>query len=270
MKYAICLQPYIPMRTETKEQSEMISQLIFGDTFRILKEQPRWYYVIRDYDGYEGWIDWKTATLIDEEKYNLYFRASESAPLLRQPYNLVTVTENGFPGQIHLSWGSRIFGLDDMGVWFKMEHLRFEISPTAYIQPVNINSMSRKACTKYLLQQARLLLNVPYLWGGLSAFGLDCSGFIQTLFRFVGIVLPRDASKQCELGEEVAYENRDECDLAFFGLDGKVTHVGLVSDKGGILHVSGQLHIDELRKEGIYSARRDEITHRLVKIKRLF
>ena len=270
MKYAICLQVFIPMRTEANEAAEMSSQLLFGDTFRILKELPRWYYVVRDYDGDEGWIDWKTATLLDEARYNSYLKASATAPLVRQPYVPVTVTENGLSGQTHLSWGSRIFGLDDIGVYFKMEHLRYDIPSTSYIQPVDVTTMSRKACSKYLLQQAQMLLNIPYLWGGVSAFGLDCSGFTQTLFRFIGITLPRNSFRQFEVGEEVAFDERLECDLAFFGNDGKVSHVGLVADKNRILHASGLLHFDELRKEGIYSERRGELTHKLIGIKRLF
>lgn len=270
MKYAICLQGFIPMRTEAKESAEMSSQLLFGDTFRVLKELPRWYYVVRDYDGDEGWIDWKTATLLDEVRYNSYLRASASAPLVRQTFVPVTVTENGPAGQAHLPWGSRIFGLDGIGVYFTMEHRRFDIPSTAYIQPVDVKTMSRKACSKYLLQQAQLMLNIPYLWGGISAFGLDCSGFVQTLFRFIGIALPRNASQQYEVGEEVSFENRQEGDLAFFGQEGKVTHVALVAGTDRVLHVSGQLHYDQLRQDGIWSERQGVLTHHLIAIKRLF
>lgn len=272
MRYAICLQPYIPMRAEAAEPSEMISQLLFGDTFRILDEVPRWYRIVRDYDGYEGWIDWKTSTLLDEEAYGDYVRASAEAPLLRQPFTTVTIVRRDRPGQTqaHLSWGSRLFGLDDLGNTFRMEGLRFDIASSAYIQPVAVSTMSRRACVKYLLQQASLLFNVPYLWGGLSAFGLDCSGFIQTLFRFVGIALPRDASKQALCGEPVDYAGRQPGDLAFFGRDGRVSHVGLVGEEDRIFHVSGSLHIDTLRPEGIWSDERRELTHSLATVRHLF
>ena len=272
MKYAICIQPYIPMRLQPTEQSEMVNQLLFGDTFQIDEERPRWYHIHRDYDGYDGWIDWKTATLIDEADYRRYVKESATAPLLRQPYNPVTIIRAGQAGQTqaHLSWGSRIFGLDDLGNTFRMEGLRYDISPSFYIQPVQTNSMSRRACAKYLLQQASLLLNVPYLWGGCSAFGLDCSGFIQTLFRFVGIALPRNASEQALLGDDVAFDNRMEGDLAFFGRPDKISHVGLVVEDGKVLHVSGRLHLCELRPDGIWSDERGELTHQLVSVRRLF
>ena len=272
MQYAICLQPYIPMRAEAAEPSEMISQLLFGDTFRIVDEVPRWYRIVRDYDGYEGWIDWKTATLLEATAYDSYVRASAEAPLLRQPFTTVTIVRQGQPGQTqaHLSWGSRLFGLDDLGNTFRIEGLRFDVATSAYIQPVAVSAMSRRACSKYLLQQASLLFNVPYLWGGLSAFGLDCSGFIQTLFRFVGIALPRDASDQAQQGEATTYDGRQPGDLAFFGREGRVSHVGLVGEEDRIFHVSGSLHIDRLRPDGIWSDERQELTHSLIAVRHLF
>ena len=270
MKYAICLQPYIPMRKTPEETAEMVNQMLFGDTFQILEEQPRWYLVQRDFDGYQGWIDFKTATVIDEKEYRRYVSESDEALLLRLPYNPVTKTVDGVAGASHLSWGSRIFNMDDTGVMFKMNGIRFDVPNMTYVNPVKASSMSRRACSKYILQQAQLLLNVPYLWGGIGAFGLDCSGFIQTLFRFIGIALPRNASQQYELGTEVTLEETEAGDLAFFGNEGKVSHVGLVADNGRVLHVSGYLHFDKLTQEGILQEKTQEYTHKLIGIKRIF
>lgn len=277
MKYAICLHPYIPMRSEASEASEMVSQLIFGDTFRINAEQPRWFHVIRDCDDYEGWIDFKTATIVSEAEYRQYVNDTPNALLLRLPYNPVQRTEDRKSGSAHLSWGSRIFGLEDTGITFRMHGVRFDVPSMTYIAPVSVSSMSRKACGKYLMQQAQMLLNLPYLWGGCSAFGIDCSGFTQTLFRFIGISLPRDASQQIKAGEEVPFEDAQVGDLAFFNhgegtlADGsvRVTHVGLVADGGQILHCSGHLHFDKLTTEGIIS-KAGELTHHLVGVRRYF
>lgn len=273
MKYAICLQPYIPMRATASEAAEMISQLLFGDTFRILEEEPRWYRIARDCDGYEGWIDFKTATIIDETEYRYYVAETPNALLLRLPFNSVQRTEAGQSGSAHLSWGSRIFDMDDTGITFRMHGIRFDVPSMGYVNPMHVNSMSRKAMAKFLLQQAQMLLNTPYLWGGASSFGVDCSGFTQTLFRFIGIALPRDASQQVEQGTEVAYSDMQAGDLAFFSSkpdSQKVSHVGLVADNGRILHVSGHLHYDELVPEGIWNIQRKEITHYLIKTKRYF
>lgn len=270
MKYAICLQPYIPMRAEGSERAEMVSQMLFGDTFKILEEEPKWYYVERDADGYKGWIDWKTATMLNQAEYNQYLAESDKAPLLRLPYNPVTKTVDGQSGASHLSWGSRIFHMDETGITFKIQGLRFDVPNMTYINPVSTQSMSRRACSKYILQQAQLLLNVPYLWGGISAFGLDCSGFIQTLFRFISIALPRDASQQYLVGTEVAFDEADTGDLAFFGDEGKVTHVGLVADNGRVLHVSGYLRFDKLQADGIWNDQMQGLSHKLIGIKRVF
>jgi len=272
MKYAICLQPYIPMRASASESSEMVSQLLFGDTFRIVDEIPRWFKVFRDCDDYEGWIDWKTATIISEAEYREYLLQTPKCLLLRQPYNLVTRTADGVSGSAHLSWGSRIYNMDDTGVTFRMQGQRFDVPNMTYINPVDATSMSRKACAKYLLQQAQMLLNVPYLWGGCTAFGIDCSGFTQTLYRFINISLPRDASQQVKQGTSVSYEEREPGDLAFFGHgdDNKICHVGLVGEGNRILHCSASLHYDELRKEGIWSESRQALTHNLIEIKRYF
>lgn len=270
MKYAICLQPYIPMRATPNEQAEMVNQMLFGDTFKIIDEQPRWYFIHRDFDDYEGWIDVKTATLLTQMEYTQYVARSEAAFLLRLPYNPVTRTENGQSGASHLSWGSRIFNMDETGITFKMQGIRFDVPNMTYVSPVKASSMSKKACAKYILQQAQLLLNVPYLWGGIGAFGLDCSGFIQTLFRFIGLTLPRNASQQYELGTGVTLDEAEPGDLAFFGTEGNVSHVGIIADNGRILHVSGYLHFDKLTEEGIWSEQTQSYTHHLVGIRKIF
>lgn len=273
MQYAICLQPYIPIRATAAEQSEMTNQLLFGDTFQILEEQPRWYRILRDCDQYEGWIDWKTATLIDKIEYQRYVEMTANAHLLRLPFNPVQRTEQGLSGSAHLSWGSRIFDLDETGITFRMHGIRFDVPAMSYVEPLHAHAMSRKAVSKYLLQQAHMLLNTPYLWGGNSACGVDCSGFTQTLFRFIGISLPRNASQQAVQGKLITFEEAESGDLAFFAHESgsqRVTHVGLVAEGGRILHVSGHLHLDELRPDGIWNIMRGEQTHYLISIKRYF
>ncbi len=259
------------MRANPDECAEMVSQMLFGDTFQIVEEQSKWYYVERECDGYHGWIDWKTATLLSPAEHSNYLSASTEAPLLRLPYNPVTKTFEGQSGPLHLSWGSRIFNMDETGITFKIKGIRFDVPNMTYVNPVKANTMSRRACSKYILQQAQLLLNVPYLWGGISAFGLDCSGFIQTLFRFIGISLPRDASQQFLVGSEVKFEEAETGDLAFFGPDAEhVSHVGLIADNGRILHVSGSLHFDALQPDGVWNDQMQDYSHRLVGIRRVF
>ena len=271
MKTAICLQPYIPIRATASEAAEMVNQLIFGDTFRILEEQPRWYRIIRDYDDYEGWIDWKTATLLSEQDYMHYSMQASHALLLRQPYNVISRSTEGQSVSLYLSWGSRIYNLDDMGISFRMQGVRYDVPNMTYINPVNVSSMSRTACAKYLLQQAQMLVNVPYLWGGCTAFGIDCSGLVQICARLSGLLLPRDASQQVACGDLV-YFLQETCagDLAFFGdEDGRITHVGILMGDEQIIHASGQVRIDYLDQTGIFNKELNVHTHRLQAIKRM-
>lgn len=275
MLYAICLQPYIPMRAEAAEESEFVNQLLFGDTMTILEELPRWYRIRRDYDDYEGFIDIKTTTIITEDEHAHFLEEQQTASLMRLPFNEVARINTDVGGSstpLHLPWGSFIYNLDDTGVTFKIFGFRYEIPSMGHVNPMTSNMMSRTACAKFLIGQAQMLLNTPYLWGGNSSFGVDCSGFIQTLFRFVAIRLPRNASQQAQAGEAVSFSDIMPGDLAFFAKPGseRISHVGLVIDKEHILHSSGSLHIDTLLPDGIWSANRNLLTHTFISARRLF
>jgi gamma-D-glutamyl-L-lysine dipeptidyl-peptidase len=113
-------------------------------------------------------------------------------------------------------------------------------------------------------------LNTPYLWGGKSPFGIDCSGFTQQVFRFKGINIPRDAYQQEELGILIEFDDVQEGDVAFFSNDkGKITHVGIILNDKQIIHASSWVRIDQLKYDGIYTSDTSEKTHQLASIKRI-
>jgi hypothetical protein len=118
---------------------------------------------------------------------------------------------------------------------------------------------------------ARRFLHAPYLWGGKSILGMDCSGLVQLCFALLGITLPRDASQQVLLGEQVSSPKEAlPGDLAFFANpEGKVVHVALVMAEGCIIHASGSVRIDRLDSEGIFNCETNAYTHRLSQLKRL-
>jgi cell wall-associated NlpC family hydrolase len=113
-------------------------------------------------------------------------------------------------------------------------------------------------------------LNTPYLWGGKSPFGIDCSGFTQVVFKTGGHKLPRDSSQQILKGKEIGLEDRRGGDLAFFtNTEGKMNHVGILMDENRIIHASGKVRIDEFDEKGIRNVEKNAYTHHFYKLKRI-
>lgn len=252
MEYGIALTPVIPMRASADEAAEMTNQLLFGDTFRILEERPRWYLVENIFDGDTGWIDWKMATPITEA----YLTELAQKPLFvaRQP--ITDLHQKGEKRPLRISMGSVLPGYDEQSGTFRVNDQLFTV-PRRMAMPV------KPSYIRALLRTAELFLNTPYLWGGRNIFGADCSGFVQVVYRMHGIFLPRNARQQILLGEPVAsFTDAYPGDLAFFAKpDGKITHVGIVLTPDRILHCSGDVHVDKLTAEGIWSDRLQCYTH---------
>ena len=121
-----------------------------------------------------------------------------------------------------------------------------------------------------ILSLAKQYIDVPYIWGGKSKNGIDCSGFSQQVFKQFGIKLPRDAYQQAEVGEVVGFLLEAKTgDLAFFdNEEGKITHVGIMLGTDEIIHASGKVRIDKIDNQGIINAETGARTHKLRIVKR--
>jgi hypothetical protein len=245
-RYAFCALSVIPVREEPKDSAQQVTQLLFGEPIEILQHGQPWLKIRSYLDGYEGYIDHKQVLALTEKELRRWLDSSTYS-------NVQYQTIHGPFGAQILSGGSRIGSLREFAIG--------GFSYTIDLEPKPIESWA----------YAMSFLNTPYLWGGKSVFGIDCSGLVQNVFRQLDHNLPRDAYQQAELGSVVEFEERKVLDLAFFkNSNGKIHHVGLVGPAEQILHASGQVRLDQLTSEGIFNAAAADFTHSLYEIRRLF
>jgi len=253
MEYGICNLAIIPLRAEPNDRSELVSQVLFGETFEILEWQESWVQIITSHDSYRGWIGRLQFIMLGHLAYK---RFRQTPPPLT--YRAVTqawkITNNSI---LYLPMGSSLAFLE--GTTCHVGEERFEI----------IGEIGE---TENIAVTATSFLNTPYLWGGRTHFGIDCSGFTQAVFRLQGTNLNRDASQQVEQGYTINSLHEAKLgDLAFFDNDeGKIVHVGILLNGANIIHASGKVKIDSIDEKGIYSHDLKRYTHKLNTIKRMF
>jgi len=256
MKFGICNLNSIPLRKEASDTSEMVSQLLFGDHFKILEVKMNWLYIQLAFDSYQGWIDKKQVTLIDE---SYYLALQEEIPVYQ--YELLHSIALKDKSLLPISFGVRLPLYKDKQL--KINELVFNMDSVV---------ISGKQPKSKLVETAFYYLNTPYLWGGKSIFGIDCSGFTQMVYRLCGYKLFRDASQQAKQGEVLSFiEESEPGDLAFFdNNDGFITHVGIILPNNYIIHASGKVRLDRLDQSGIFNEEINRHTHSLRVIKKIF
>ncbi len=255
MEYAICFLPLIPVRATPEDGGEMLTELLFGDACEVHEYVDSWARIKNKAYPYEGWLTTKMLTFISREEYEQYNPAS--LPVISTYFAEArhTVTNE----HLLLPGGSVLPEYRPDGS-FRVRNSRFKLDP-AVAEPVN----------ETLIQTAMKFYRSPYLWGGKNAFGIDCSGLTQVVYRIHGIQIPRNASQQAEIGELVSFlQEARPGDLAFFDHDdNKISHVGMVLNCEEVIHASGEVRIDQLDHEGIYNEERKLYTHKLRFIKRI-
>ncbi|MEM1000228.1 MAG: NlpC/P60 family protein, partial [Bacteroidota bacterium] len=250
----------VPVRAAARDTAEMVTQLLFGDCVDLLARDRQWMQIRNRADGYLGWIDEKMVLLWTEEAWERV-RNWEYVfdPVLRTQWE----TPHGAV-PLHLSLGSRVPRIEvgDEIVFSLAGHtLRLARSAVCHYAGATAADM--------VAFSARYL-GAPYLWGGKSLWGIDCSGFTQICFAVGGISIPRDASQQVRIGKEITFAERKAGDLAFFQNEkGRVNHVGIVLENGLIRHASGCVHDARLTADGIIDINKQRLTHTLCSIKRI-
>lgn len=246
MLYGICPLSVVPVRAEASDASEMVTQLLYGDHFEIIEIQTKWIKIRIAFDGYEGWLDKKQSFEIDEKDFNkLNSNNLYSTDLLSL---MTTASDQLMPVCI----GSSI-----------------EASKLLNHQFDGISNENFKKTD--LVETAMLYLNSPYLWGGKSPFGIDCSGFSQMVYKISNIPLFRDASEQAKQGQALSFiEESEPGDLAFFdNEEGKIIHVGIMMKDNYIIHAHGQVRIDRIDHSGIFNTKTGRYSHNLRVIKKI-
>lgn len=254
--YQVCRVAIAPLRKEPSDRSEIVSQLLFGDRVKILELEEKWCLVLTLHDNYEGWMDHKQLEKLAEMQFNDEKEFSYLAPM--QVENTL-IAKDGT--KYYLSTGSTIPYYESGFCYLGSQ--TFEVK----FNPILPDQSKIKANIE---KTAKFFQNAPYLWGGRTLFGIDCSGFVQAVYKLNGVQLKRDASQQAEQGEIVDFLTGAQLgDLAFFDNEnGKITHVGLMLSNDTIIHSAGKVRIDPIDNQGIYNTELGRYTHKLRIIKR--
>ncbi|SEQ34402.1 SH3 domain-containing protein [Hyunsoonleella jejuensis] len=248
MQYGICNLSIVPLRFEASDKSELVSQVLYGEWFKVIEKRKNWSKIRLAFDKYEGWIDNKQYLEIEAEDYN---QLDTQTPKLSK--DLVEFVQDENQQLYPIQLGATLNGLSILKHTFD-GHL--------------IEGVIHKS---NIVETAFLYLNSPYLWGGKTPFGIDCSGFTQMVYKLNGYRLLRDASQQATQGEALSFiEESEPGDLAFFdNSDGDIIHVGIIMKDNYIIHAHGKVRVDRLDHSGIYNVDRKLHTHKLRVIKKV-
>lgn len=247
MEYAICNLGVVPLRLEPAHTAEMVSQLLYGESFKILEARAKWSRIRTAFEGLEAWVDNKQLIKISEADYHAI--TADSQRLSADLVEFVMAEDHLIP----IPLGSALNAV---------ELLKHKHSGTV---------TSGEQVKEKLLETAFLYLNAPFLWGGKTPMGIDASGFTQMVYRLNGYTLARNAADQARQGESLSFiEESEPGDLAFFdGPDGVINHVGVMMSDNYIIHADGKVRLDRIDHSGIYNSDLRRHTHQLRVIKKI-
>ncbi|MDT0690069.1 NlpC/P60 family protein [Salegentibacter sp. F188] len=248
MQYGICHLSIAPVRFAASHQSEMVSQILYGEHFKVLEERGKWSRIRLAFDGYEAWISNNQYLKIREEDYN--YLLNDNLKLSADLFNYV-VNEQGHLMSVPL--GSSLNFIQKFNHSFEGE--------------ISTGTNNKEN----LIHSALLYLNSPYCWGGKSPLGIDASGLSQMVYRLNGHRIKRTSAEQATQGIALSFiEESEPGDLAFFdNNEGIIDHVGIMMQDNYIIHVDGMVRIDRIDHSGIFNVDLKRHTHQLRVIKKI-
>ncbi|MEM9001410.1 MAG: C40 family peptidase [Bacteroidota bacterium] len=249
MQFGICPISVVPVRIQPDHVSEMSTQLLYGELFKVLVERKQWSKISIAYDGQEGWISNDQYMSISESDFKKIAHSKES----QFTSDLVSHIDTNTGLLLPIVMGTDLKGLDCLNHTFEG------------------NLSKGKKTREHLIETALLYLNTPYLWGGKTPFGIDCSGFTQMVYKINGFDLMRNAIQQSKQGIALSFiEESEPGDLAFFDNDaGIIDHVGIILKNNYIIHAHGKVRIDRLDHTGIFNSDVKRYSHKLRVIKKV-
>jgi len=246
IKYGVNILGLIPLRKNPNDQSEMISQILFGQHFKIISSKPKWVQIITSKDNYEGWICIKQYLEINKNEYDNL--STNNYPIALDKISQLIGIEDDI--EINIPMGSILPFFENGEIKISNKKFKFKGKTASK----NLND---------IINYSKLFMNSPYLWGGKSILGIDCSGFTQLIHTLCGIDLPRDAYQQAKMGKKIKFHEIMPGDLIFFKNESnKVNHVGISLESNQIIHASGKVTIDILNKNGILNTDNNLISHK--------
>ncbi len=252
--YGVSSLSIVPVRTEPSEKSELCTQLLFGDGYVIAGENEKWYKIKILFDEYEGWIDKLQHNEVSESFFEAFIQTTHETCM-----EDVALVEHQSGSQL-ITLGSTLPFLQ--GRNFKIGNVAYTFQGELYHSPPIDADFIRFMALRYN--------QVPYLWGGKTLFGADCSGYMQMLYKIFGYKIKRDAYQQAEHGIQIGISEIKTGDLSFFeNANGKIVHVGLVLEDNKIIHAHGQVRIDVVDEKGIYNLTTQKYSHKLSTIRRI-
>ena len=253
-RYGIVNVSVANVRSAPGQSEELASQLLMGMVVNILKERRGWFYV-QAHDRYLGWIEESSLLLANQSDVEGW---ADAKKLIVIDYFGIVRSE---PNRKSLPVTDVVAGvlLKNAGAKGSWQHVGLPDGRGGYLESSLVGDYmtwkrSRRLTPENVEKTAELFVGVPYLWGGTSAKGFDCSGYTKTVFRFNGLELNRDANQQATQGEDVpvgtGFMGLRKGDLLFFGRKAasdrpeRIWHVGIYLGNQEFIHCAGRVRIN--------------------------